>query len=231
MSSKGEIFRKFSLRRCILGIIILCTSGWWASADAVAQEAVRAPLAMTARATLWSFEGPGLNTTPHLVIGMADSRDTLSYGSLRPARGEAANPSASNAISRTVGPVASVNSAEKGESGRLVMSSLFEPTAGFRDFTDFHAEGTIRHQILQSSPDQTGAKVYTLLGDGPPPGPSLYGYRMRYFLSKQWLADSESFKHEKSSSTRLASGATSRTIRQAATIVLLISVSQFPHGH
>ena len=115
MSSKGEILRKFSLCRCILGIIILCTSAWWASADAVAQEVVRAPLGMTARATLWSFEGPGLNTTPHLVIGMADRRDTLSYGLLRPARGEAANPSARNARSRTAGSAASVNSAEKGD--------------------------------------------------------------------------------------------------------------------
>jgi hypothetical protein len=192
MSSNSEIVGKFLLRRCILAIV-LCTSAWWVCADTHAQEAALTPSKMTARSTFRSLEGPASNTVPHLVIGRADCGDTPSYGSLRPARDEAANPYAKN--------------------------------------TDFHAEGTIRRQIIQSSPDQAGANVYSLLDDRSVLGLSMHGYRMKYFPSKRWLADSESFTHEKSSSARPRSGATTRTTKQAAAIILLISVSQFPHGH
>jgi hypothetical protein len=209
-----------------LAIIILCTSAWWTSADALAQEAAPASLKMIAQSTLWSLEGLGSNTAPHLVIGMADGGDT----SLWLARDEATNPSARNETWRTVGPAASVNTAERGESGPLVLSSFFEPTAGVRGFPDLRAEATIERHIIQNSPDQASANVYSLLDDGPAPGPSLYGYRMKYSLSRQWLADNESFTHEKPSYARLGSGATSKTIEQTAAIMLLISVSQFPHG-
>src|SRR5258708_39649073 len=83
MSSKGKRLCKFSLRRCILAISILCTSVWWAPAETLAQEAAPAPLNMTAHSTLWSLEGPGSNNAPYLVIGMADRGGTPSYGSLR----------------------------------------------------------------------------------------------------------------------------------------------------
>jgi hypothetical protein len=129
------------------------------------------------------------------VIGMADRGDTPSYGSLRIAGGEVANPSA-GAKSRPVGPVASVNRAEKGESGPLVLSSLFEPTAGVRGPRDFHAEGTIRRQTIQGSSDQTGAKVYSLLDDGPAFESLLHGYQPNYLPSTQWSPDNEPFTHE-----------------------------------
>lgn len=196
MSSKGEILRKFSLRRCMQTIIILCTSVWWASADTLAQEPASAPLRMTAHSTLWSLEGPRSNTAEHLVIGMAARGDIPSYGSLRLDRDEGGNPSARNTISRPFGPVASVNRAEKDESGPLVLSSPYEPTAGVPGFTEFHAEGTIQCQTIQSSSDQAGAKVYGLPDGRLAPGSFLYGYRMKYFLSKQRSANSESFTHE-----------------------------------
>ena len=113
MSWKGDTFRESSLRRWFLAIIILCTSGWWAFADALAQESAPAQLKMTAPLTLWSLEGPGSDTAPYLVIGMADRRDTPSYGPLRLVRDEAANPSAKNTVSRTPGPVTYVSAPKK----------------------------------------------------------------------------------------------------------------------
>jgi hypothetical protein len=195
MSWKADIFRESSLRRCLLAIIILCTSVWWASADTLAQESAPTQLKMTVHPTLWSLEGPRSNTAPHLVIGMIDMADR-GDSRFRLARDEAANPSPRDTISRTVGPVADVNRAEKRESGPLVLSSLFAPTAGVRGLTDFHAEGRIRRQTIQSSPNKAGATVYGLPDDGPALGSFLYGYRMKYFLSTPGLANSESFTHE-----------------------------------
>jgi hypothetical protein len=196
MSSKGEMLRKFSLRRWLLAIIILCTSVWWAPAEALAQEAAAAALKMSAHSTLWSIEWPGSNNAPYLVIGMADSEDTPSYRSLRIAGDEATNRSVSK-ISAPIGPVASLNRGEKeGESGPLVLSSLFEPTAGVRGPRDFHAEGTIRRQTIQGSSDQTGPKVYSLLDDGPALRSLLYGYQANYLPSKQPLANNEPLTHE-----------------------------------
>jgi hypothetical protein len=91
MSSKGEIVRKLSLRRCILAIIIVCASAQWAASDALTQKAA-APLKMTERSTFWLLEGPGPSTVPHLASGIADRGDTASYGPLRLARDESANP-------------------------------------------------------------------------------------------------------------------------------------------
>ena len=110
MSSKGEILPKISFRRCIMTIIILCTSVWWASADTLAQEAAPAWLKMTAHSTLWPLEVPGSNMTPHLVIGMADRQDAPSYGSLRN-RWRRGNESVSrNTTTRQGGPDASAAS-------------------------------------------------------------------------------------------------------------------------
>ncbi len=197
MSSKAEILRKFLHRPGILAITILCTSVWWASVDTLAQEAVPAALNMTAHSTLWSLEGPGSKTAPYLVIGMAERGEPPSYGLLRLPRDEAANPSPRDTISRPGGPVTSVNRAEKGESGPLLLSSLFAPTAGAGGPTDFPAEGTIRRQTIQSSPHQAGPKVYSLLlDDGPALGAFLYGYRLNYLPPKQWLVHNESFTNE-----------------------------------
>jgi hypothetical protein len=145
---------------------------------------------------LWSIQGTGSNMAPPQMIGMADRGDAPSYGSLRLARDEAANPSARNTISRPVGPVVSVNHAEKGESDPLVLSSLFEPTAGVRGPRDFHAEGTIRRQTIQGSSDQARAKVYSLLDDGPALRSFLYEYQANYLPSKQRLANNESFRQK-----------------------------------
>ncbi len=196
MSLKGKILPKFSLRRWILTIIILCTRVWWAPAQTLPQEAAPDASDMPAHSTLWSLEGPGPNNAPYLVIGMADRWDTPAYGSFRIAGHEVTNPSTGSTIMRVVGPAASVNRAEKGESGPLLLSSLFAPTAGVRGLTDFPAEGTIRRQTIQSSPHQTGAKVYSLLDDGPALGAFLDGYQANYLSSEQRLANNESFTHE-----------------------------------
>jgi hypothetical protein len=45
---------------------------------------------------------------------------------------------------------------------------------------------------LERSPDQAGAKVYSLLGDQPAPGSFLYEDRTKHFLSTQWSANDES---------------------------------------
>jgi hypothetical protein len=183
------------------------------------------------RSTLWSFGGPEFNTTPHLVICMADRVDTESSGSVRPAQEEAATRLARNTISRPVGSAASGNRAKKRDPGVLVPPSLFVPAAGGRGLTSrgltyFQAEGTNRPQVIERSPDQAGAKVCSLLDDVPALGSFRYEYRIKYSLSKQWLTDSDSFTHEKSSSARPSSGATGRTMRQAGVIMLIIATSR-----
>jgi len=196
MSSKGEILRKFSLRRWILAIIILCTSVWWAPPETLAQEAAPAALDMTAHSTLWSLEGPGSNNAPYLVIGMADRGDTPCYGSLRIAGDEATNPSAETTITRQGGPAASAKRTEKIESGPLALSNLLDPTAGGLALTNFRAELISARQTIQRSPDPARAKVYRLVDDRSAPGSFLYGYQANYLPSKQRLANNESFTHE-----------------------------------
>lgn len=129
---------------------------------------------------------------------------------------------------RQVGQAASANGTEQIESGRLVLSSLLVRTVGVRGLTTFLAEPTSPRQAIQRSPDLTGAKVYSLLYDNSAPGSFLYGYRANYLPSKQWLADSESFTREKSSSARVGSGAASR---QAAAIILIIAISRTSHAN
>ena len=48
---------------------------------------------------------------------------------------------------------------------------------------------------MQGSPDHAGAKVYSLLDDGPALGSFLYGYQT-YLRSKLRLANDEYFIHE-----------------------------------
>jgi hypothetical protein len=231
MSSKGKVVYGPSLRRWTLTIIILCAVAWRASPDALAQDAAPTGLRITTYSTSWSPERPGSNKAPYLVIGMADRWDTPPYGSFRITGDEATNSPAGNTIMRQVGPAASANRTEQIESGRRVLSSPLDGTVGVQGLTTVRAEPTSPRQTIQRSPDLTGAKVYSLLYDSPAAGSFLYGYRANYPPAKQWLADSESFTHEKSSSARLGSDVTSRTTRQAAAIMLLISASRFPHGH
>jgi hypothetical protein len=196
MSSKGEILPKISFRRCILTIIILCTSVWWASADTLAQEAAPAWLKMTAHSTLWPLEVPGSNTVPHLVIGMADRRDSPSYGSLRNHWRRGNELVSRNTTTRQGGPDASANRTENIESGPLVLSSLLDPTAGVPGLTNFRAQPISALQTVQRSPDLAGAKVYRLLDDRSAPGSFQYEYQANCLPSTQWLANSESVTHE-----------------------------------
>jgi hypothetical protein len=230
MSSTGKVVYGSSLRRWTLMIIILCAVVWRASADALAQDAAPTGLRITAYSTSWSPERSGSNKAPYLAIGMADRLDTPPYGSFRITEDEATNSSARNTIMRQVGQAASANRTEQIESGRLVSSSLLDRTVGVRGLTTFLAEPTSPRQTIQRSPDLTSPKVYSLLYDHSAPGSFLYGYRANYLPSKQWLADSESFTHEKSSAARIENGATSRTSRQAAVIILIIAISRSSHA-
>jgi hypothetical protein len=171
MSSKGKILRKFSLRRSILPIVILCTSVWWAPPETHAQEAAPTALYMTANSTLWSLEGPGSNNAPSLVIGMADRGDTPSYGSLR------------------IGPDSIFSARFAGAAGPPGRDIVF-PADGFVAWSS----AISAHETIQRSPDLASAKVYRLLDDRS--GPFLYGYQANYPPSKQRLAENESFTRE-----------------------------------
>ncbi len=192
--SKDEVLSRSSLRRCTLAII-MCTSVWWTSAGAHAQEAAATASRMTAHSTSWSLEGPGSNMAPHLVIGMADPNDTQLYGSHRMASSKVSSAS-SNTVCKQANQAGSANCAENGESGVLLLTSVCEPTAGIRGLTNFRAEPAVKCQAIEASPDQAGAKVYSLLDDRSATGSFLYGYQATYLQSNQWLADSESFTHE-----------------------------------
>ena len=237
MSSKGKVGYRSPLRRWTLMIIILCSAAWRVSADALAQEATPAALTMT-RPTLWSFEEPESSAAPHLVICMADRVGTQSYGSLQLARDKTATRFAKNTISRPVGSVAFGNRAERRDLDLPVLSSLFSSTAGVSSSTDFHTKRTNQPQVIERSPEQASAKVCSLLDDMcsllddvPALGSFRYEYRIKYSLSKQWLTDSDSFTHEKSSSAQSSSGATGRTMKQAAAIILIIAISRSAHAN
>jgi len=230
MSSKGKLVYGSSLHRWTLTIIVLCAVVWRVSADALAQDAAPTPLKM-ARSTSRSSGGPETNTAPHLIIYMADRVNTQFYGSLRLAREEAPIRFARNTISRPVGSEPSVNRSERRDPGPVLLSNTFAPTAGVRGLTDYDAEGTNGPQVIQRSHDQASAKVCSLLDDAPALGSSIHEYRIKYSLSKQWLTDNDSFTHEKSSSVRPSSSATSRTMKQAAAIILIFAISRSSHGN
>ena len=189
MLSTGELLRRSSLCRCILAIILACMNVWWTSAGTLAEEAAPAPSTMTKRST---WERPGSNQAPHLVIGMRDGGDTSLNRPLRLDGDDAANPSATNRISRPDGPAAPLNRAEKGESGPLVLSSLFEPTTGIHGLLNYHAENTSPRSTIQVSPDYAGLKVNPWPDEGPALELLAHGYPMEFFLSAQELANSES---------------------------------------
>jgi hypothetical protein len=196
MSSKAEPPRKVLHRPGILAITILCTSAWWMSVDTFAQEAVPAALNMAAHSSLWSLEGPVPSAAPYLMIGMAEGGYPRSYGPLPFPRDEASNHSSRDTISRPGGPMTFENRDKNDESGPLLLSSLLVPIAGARGPTDFPAQATMHRLTIQSSPHQTGAKVYSVLDDGAAPRAFLYGYQLSYLAPKQRLADNQPFTHE-----------------------------------
>jgi hypothetical protein len=134
VSSKGEILRTFSLRWGVLPIIALCTSTWWASPNALAQETAPGVMRLTALPTSWSLDGLWTSTAhPHLVIVRLERGDTPSHNSLqRLPLEDAGELSATNATSRPIGPAGSGNRADKDAPGPLVLSSLLSLTAGVR---------------------------------------------------------------------------------------------------
>jgi hypothetical protein len=208
MLSKGKVVYGYSLRRRTLTSIILCAVVWWSSAtgmsrtlrpvfwpDALAQDTAPTGLRVDAQSTSWSPERPRSNKVPYLVIGMTKRWDTRPYGSFGIAPDDGTNPSKGNTIMRQVGPGASVDRAEKTESGPLLLSSVLDPTAGVRGLANFREEPTSPRQTSQISPDLAGDEVYSLLDDGSAPGSFLFGYQVNYFPSNQWIAENESFTH------------------------------------
>jgi hypothetical protein len=195
MSLKGVV-DGYSLQRWILTITILCASVLWTSAGALAQAAAFTALTVTAHSTSWSLERQDSNTPPHLVIGMSDRGHTLPHASLRIAREEGTNPSAVNEMTRQVVPAASANRTERIESDRLVLSSLFDSTAGIRGSTEVRAQPASPGLTIQKSPDLMDAGAYSLVDGKSAPGTFLYAYQTNYLSSKQWLADNEAFAHE-----------------------------------
>lgn len=193
------------LRQRILTIIAMCSIAWLASiwlAAAIAQ-AQELPCSDSNLNTAEPAIGRLFiekARAPHLLISMTDHTDFEPAGSLRtsPVRiagDEATNPSAGNTITRQGGPAASANRTEKIQSGPLVLSSFFDPTAS-PGLTNFRAEPIGARQTIQRSPDLAGAKVYRLLDDRSAPGSFLHGYQANYLPSEQWLANYESFAHE-----------------------------------
>lgn len=182
MLSKGEMLSTPSLRRYILAIIVSCTSVWWASAVALAQDAPPTGLSITGHLTSSSLERPGAEKTPYLVIGMADRWDPPAYGSSPIAGDEATDSSGGDTLTRRLGPASSMNRPDKIESGRLVLSSL----------TNLQAEPASPRQTIQRLPNLADANVYSLLDDGSAPESFLYGYPPNYLPSTERITDNES---------------------------------------
>ena len=186
---RNDLLATYSRSSFVLAIIILCMSV--ASAATYAQETAPAALKMLAHSTLWLLDEPGFDPTPHLLIGMEDRGNTPYYALPRLARDEATNRSATDSIPGPLGSMASVNRAEEGAVGPVVLSRLSGPPTGVGVIGDFQVEGTIPSEILQSSPDRAGANTYSLMDDRPAFESFLYGDQMKHLLSKQLLANEE----------------------------------------
>jgi len=186
---RNDLLATYSLSAFVSAIIILCMS--FPSADTYAQQAAPAAWKTPAHSTLRLLDEAGSDTTPLMLMGMADREDTRYHGLPRSARDEATNRSATDSIPGPLGSMAPVNRAEEGAVGPVVLSRLFEPPTSVGVIRDFHAEGTIPSGILQSSPDRAGEKIYSLLNDRPAFESFLYGDQIKHLLSKQLLANME----------------------------------------
>ena len=183
--SKVEVPRRSLRSACALAMIVVCASVWWASADSDVQEAPPTASRMTADSTSWSLEGATSNSAPHLVIGMAD---LASYGPLRVAAEEVANPCANIGICKQAGPAASGNRTDNGGYRELLLASVSEPSTGVHGLTNFPVEYAPWRQAVKISPERVGTKSYYLVDDASASGPFLYGRQM----SKQLLKENES---------------------------------------
>jgi hypothetical protein len=189
MSSKGEIRHTPSFGRRIVAITIFCTIVGWASANALAQDALPTELGNTKRSTSStssSLKELGSEETPYLVIGLPDRWDTSRFGSFPMAGDDATDSSAGDTLTQHVGLASSVNRADNTYSSALVLSSL----------TNFQAKAARRRQIVQKSPQPARPEIYSLLDDGSAAEWFLYGHSANYLPPKEWLADSESPTHE-----------------------------------
>src|ERR1700730_13342028 len=114
MSSKAEIRHTPSFGRRIVAITIFCTIVGWASANALAQDALPTEFGNTKRST--SSTSSSLNKirseeTPFLVIGLLDRWDTSRFGSFPMAGDDATDSSAGETLTQHVRPACSVNRA------------------------------------------------------------------------------------------------------------------------
>jgi hypothetical protein len=196
MSSQVKVPRRSSLALCIIVLIVLCASVWWASTDSDAQEAAPIASIVTADSTSWSLEASGSSTRPHLVISMASPEETAPYGVLRTAKDEATNPCTNVQICGQAGLAVSRNRAEKVGSSGLLLTSLAAPTADPHGLTNFRAKPVLWRQTFQTSADLAGSKSYGLVDDRSVRGPFLYGYEGNYFPSEPLLTNSESLAHD-----------------------------------
>ena len=190
MSSKDELALRPSLRRCSLAIIILSTSGWWVCTNALAQEVRPAGSQTTALSATWSLEKPVSNDVPHLVIGMLQPGDALSYSSLRLPQGNAATPSPKNSL---LAPAANRN--EKDSSAPLVLSSLSTPAPEVRNLANLRSQPASAPQAAQRPAGSAGANAYSLLNDRSAYESFLNGQQANYLANQPRLAGNESFTH------------------------------------
>ena len=186
MPSKGKHHHTSWVRRGSVAIIVLCTSVWWASAGALAQDALAPGLGITENLNSSSLEKPGSEDTPYLVIGMADRSDNALVGSLPMARDEATNSSATDTIARQVDPAPSMNRAANIDSNPIVLLRL----------SNLQMEPINPNQTIQRSRRLASPEVYSVLDDAPGSGSFLYGYRASYLLQTEWFVDDGAHTHE-----------------------------------
>jgi hypothetical protein len=194
-----EVVRRSSLSRRTLSIFILCTSVWWGSAVAPAQDLsvhLGAPIA-SARTTWWSPEGGQSNTRPHLLFALADAADTEARGSLRIAPAKASGPSTRNAICEHFSVAPSVNNPANCTSGPLLLSYLSKPMAGVPDLSDFRAGPAVEHETIQTSTYLVRTKSGGLFDSNALESGSFpYVYQRNYVPSQRGLIDTESLTNK-----------------------------------
>lgn len=149
MPSKDKVLCKLSLFQLVPTIAILCMSVWSMPAETLAQQTASGALDMTQHSTLWSFEGAGADKTPYLVLGMADRENSPFYG-LGVVENESANPAEKNTIMRQDG--LAVNRTAKVRSDPLVLSSLFDSSAGLGVLINVSAKPVEQRPFLFTYP-------------------------------------------------------------------------------
>jgi hypothetical protein len=191
-----EVVRRSSLSRRALSIVILCTSVWWGSAVAPAQDLsfhFSAPRTIT-RTTWWSAEGGQSNTEPHVLFALADGADTEARGSLKIAPSKASGPSMRNTLCEHFGRAPSLDNPENSRSGPLLLSYVSKPMSGVPDLTDFRAKPAVEHETSTYLVRTKSGGLFD--SNAPGSGSFLYVYQRDYFPSERGLTDTESLTNE-----------------------------------